>query len=142
MDASAIATIASSTVSLLAPYLKSLGEGFAKKAGEEIGVKAGGTALSKAKQLYETVKAKFSPNPDTAKIIKALEKTPDDADVQAATRFQLKEMMVTDEALAKDLAIILKEATDAGADAIFQTTIYGNVKKLVQMGNVYGDVNI
>jgi len=78
MDANTIATIASAAVSLLIPYLKSFGEGLAKKAGEEIGSKSGETALSKAKLLYETVKAKFSAKPDMAKTIKALEKSPDE----------------------------------------------------------------
>lgn len=142
MDATAIATIASATVSLLAPYLKSLGEQLAKKAGEEIGAKAGETAWGKAKQLYETLKAKFASKPDTAKVISALEESPNDEDTQAAVRFHLKEMMASDESFAKELANLLKEASEAGADTIFQTTIMGNVQKLVQMGNVYGDVKI
>ncbi len=142
MDTTAIATIASATVSLLVPYLKSLGEELAKKAGEEIGAQAGKTAWGKAKQLYETIKAKFSPKLDTAKLVSALEKSPDDGDTQAAVRFQLKEMMASDESFAKELANILKEASEAGADTIFQTTIMGDVQKLVQIGNVYGDVKI
>lgn len=142
MDTYAIATIASTTVSLLTPYLKSLAEEFTKKVGEEIGGKAGETAWNKTKQLYETVKAKFSSKPDATKVISALEKTPDDEDTRAAVRFHLKDMMTSDESFAKELAILLKEASEAGADTIFQTTIFGNVQKLVQMGNVYGDVKI
>ena len=141
MDAIAIATIASATVELLAPYLKSLGEELAKKAGGEIGAKVGETALDKAKQLYEIVKAKFAPKPDAAKVISALEKSPNDEDTQAAVRFHLKEMMASDESFAKELANLLKEASEAGADTIFQTTITGSVQKLSQMG-VYGDVKI
>lgn len=140
MDATAIATIARATVSLLVPYLKSLGEELAKKTGEEIGEKAGETAWDKARQLYETVKAKFSSKPSSANVIKALEESPDDEETQAAVRFQLKEEMASDERFAKELANILKEASEAGADTIFQTTIMGNVQRLVQMGNVYGDV--
>ncbi len=142
MDTSAIATIASATVSLLVPYLKSLGEEFVKKVGGEMGTKSGDTAWNKARQLCETVKAKFTPKPEAAKIIKALESSPDDADTQAAVRFQLKEMMTQDENFAKELANVIKEASEAGADAVFQTTIFGNVQKLVQTGNVYGDVKI
>ncbi len=142
MDAYAIATIASTTVSLLAPYLKSLAEELAKKAGEEIGGKAGETAWNKAKQLYETVKAKFFSKPESSKVITALEKAPDDEDTRATVRFHLKDMMASDESFAKELALILREASEAGADTVFQTTIYGNVQKLVQMGNVYGDVKI
>jgi hypothetical protein len=142
MDANTIATIASAAVSLLVPYLKSFGEGLAKKAGEEIGTKSGETAWSKAKRLYETVKAKLSAKPDTARAINALEKSPDDGDTQAAVRFQLKDIMATDESFARELANILKEASEAGADTVFHTTILGDVQKLVQMGNVFGDVKI
>ena len=142
MDANTIGTIASATVSLLTPYLKSFGEGLAKKAGEEIGSKSTETALSKAKHLYEIVKAKFSAKPDTAKVINALEKSPDDGDTQAAARFQLKDTMTTDEGFAHELANILKEASEAGVDTVFHTTILGDVENLIQIGNVYGDVNI
>jgi hypothetical protein len=142
MDANIIATIASATVSLLIPYLKNFGEGLAKKAGEEIGSKSGETAISKAKLLYETIKAKFSAKPDMAKTINAFEKSPDDGDTQATVRFQLKDTMATDESFALELANILKEASEAGADTIFHTTILGDVQNLVQMGNVYGDVKI
>jgi hypothetical protein len=142
MDTTVIATIASATISLLVPYLKSMGEEFAKKIGEEIGSKTGETAWSKAKLLCEKVKAKFSAKPETAKVMSALEKAPDDADTQAAVRFHLKDMMTADESFAKELAVILKQASDAGADTIFHTTIFGDVQKLVQMGNVYGDVRI
>jgi len=142
MDASSIAMIASAAVSLLVPYLKSLGEGIAKKAGEEIGKKTGETAWRKTQHLYETIKTKFMTKSDTSKIINALAKSPEDTDTQSATRFHLKEVMTSDEYFAKELATILKEASDAGADTIFHTTIYGNVQKLVQMGNVFGDVKI
>lgn len=142
MDASAMATIATTAVSLLIPYLKSLREEMAKKAGEEVGAKAGETAWIKAKQLYETVKAKFTSKPDASKVINALEKKPDDEDTQAAVRFHLKDLMASDESFARELATLLKEAAEAGADTVFQTTIFGNVQKLVQMGNVYGDVKI
>jgi len=142
MDITVIATIASASVSLLVPYLKSMGEEFAKKVGEEIGSKTGETAWSKAKLLCEKVKAKFSAKPETSKVMTALEKAPDDADTQAAVRFHLKDIMTADEGFAKELVDILRQASDAGADTIFHTTIYGDVHKLVQMGNVYGDVRI
>jgi len=142
MDTLAITTIASTTVSLLSPYLKLVGENLAQKVGEEIGSQVGETVWNKAKQLYEMVKSRFTAQSDTAKVINALEKSPDDNDTQAAVRFHLKEMMETDSNFAKELANLLKETSEAGADTVFHTTIMGNVQKLVQMGNVYGDVKI
>lgn len=142
MDAITISTIASTAVSLLVPFLKSVIEGISKKAGEEIGSKTGNLAWEKAKQLHETIMTKSSSTPEVTKIVNALEKNPDDSDTQAALRFQIKDMLAKDEHFAKELALILKEASEAGADTVFQTTIMGNVQKLVQMGNVYGDVKI
>jgi hypothetical protein len=142
MDAITISTIASTVVSLLVPFMKSTIEGISKKAGEEIGSKTGNLAWEKANQLYDTIKTKFSSSPEATKIVNALEKDPDDSDTQAALRFQIKDMLAKDENFAKELAFLLKEASEAGADTVFQTTIMGNVQKLVQMGNVYGDVKI
>lgn len=142
MDASTITTLASAAVSLLAPYLKSMGEALAKKAGEEIGKEAGSTAWDKAKDLYEAIRAKFSAQPSAVEALDNLAVSPGDVDRQAAVRNQLKKIMTSDEHFAKELANILKEAADAGADTVFHTTIYGDIQKLVQMGNVYGDVTI
>lgn len=142
MDATTIAMLASAAVSLLAPYLKQVGEGLAKQVGEEIGKGAGGVAWNRAKNLYETVRAKFSTKPSAAEALDDLAKSPDDEDVQASVRTQLKKIMSADEAFSKELANILKAAADAGADTVFHTNIYGDVQKLVQMGTVYGDVNI
>jgi hypothetical protein len=142
MEATIISTIAVATVSLLVSYMKSIGEGFAKKTGEELGKQAGGNAWHKAKQLYQVTKAKFSTKSETREVMDALEKSPSDDDTQAVMRFHLKGIMASDENFAKELAYLLKEASEAGADTVFQTTILGDVQKLVQMGNVYGNVNI
>ena len=138
MDAVIISSIAGAAVSLLASYLKNVGEGFAKKAGE----KTGETAWAKTKQVYDTIKAKLVSTPEATKVITALEKSPDDQDTQAAVRFHLKNLMKLDEDFAKDLASLLKEASDSGVDTVFHTNIYGDVQKFVQIGNVSGDVNI
>lgn len=142
MDAITITTLASTAVSLLIPYLKSIIEGAGKKAVEQVGSKTGELAWDKAKQLYEAIKAKFSVKRDTKKIMSSLEKTPDDSDLQAVMRFQLKEMITKDEKFAKELATILVDASKAGADVIFDTKIVGNVQKFIQIGNVDGDINL
>jgi hypothetical protein len=142
MDATTIATIASAAVSLLAPYLQSVGEEVAKKAGAEIGKAAGKTVWEKAKQLFIAVRAKLSAKPSAAEALDALVKSPNDPDTQAAVLVQLKEAMASDQDFARKLTDILKDAAEAGADTVFSTTVFGEVQKLVQMGNVYGDVKI
>jgi hypothetical protein len=134
MDAPEIATIASTIVALLGPYLK--------KAGEKIGEKAGEAAWNATKKLYDAVKARFSAKPEAEKVIKALEQSPEDKDVQAAVRFYLKEMLTTDESLKRELALLLEEALEAGAQTIFRTTISGNVQGFVQAQNIYGSVSV
>jgi hypothetical protein len=138
MDPSAIAAIATSAVSLLAPYLKQMADGIVAGAGKRIGEDGWRTATS----LYESIRQKLAGDARESTVLKALERTPNDSDTQAAVRFELKRVMAEDLNFAKQLAVLLKEADEAGADTIFQTTIHGNVEKLVQMGNVYGPVRI
>lgn len=142
MDATTIATLASAAVSLLAPYLKSVGEVLAKKAGEEVGKRAGGAAWDKAKQLYETVKAKFATKPSAAESLDKLAKSPENSDVQSSVKTQLENTMSSDESFARELANILKQAADAGVDTMFHTTIQGDIQKLVQIGVVYGNIEL
>jgi hypothetical protein len=138
MDPTAISAIAGTAVSLLVPYVKKLAEGIAT----ETGKKAGEAAWDKAKELYLTLKERLCSKPETSKIFDVLERSPDDSDTQAALRFHLKDMISNDETLGKRLAVLLKEADDAGVDTVFQTTIHGNVEKLGQFGVVYGNVNL
>ncbi|MBX3037420.1 MAG: hypothetical protein KF758_10980 [Anaerolineales bacterium] len=142
MDSAVIATIASTAVSLLVPYLKFIGKEMATGLSQEFGSKAGEAAWDTTKRLYESVKARFSLQPDTKKILDAVEKDPDDDDLKATIRFHLKEIMKSDDAFTKEIASLLKTASENGADTVFNTNISGNVNKLVQMGNVYGDVKI
>jgi hypothetical protein len=142
MDSLAIATIASTTISLIAPYLKTIGEVIVDKASGEIGSKVGSAAWGKVKNIYDMVKLKFKASPDTEKAINALEAKPDDDEIQAVVRFHLKEILKVDNEFAKELANLLRESSVACADTIFNTTVMGNVQKLIQMGYVYGDVNI
>lgn len=135
MDASTIASIASAAVSLLVPYLKGLGEELAKKAGGKIGETAGETALSKVKQLHSSIKAKFAAKPAAAEALDDLTKSPDDSDLQATVRTQLKKILSSDEDFAKELADLLKEAVDACAETVFHTSIQGDVQNLVQIGH-------
>jgi hypothetical protein len=52
--------------------------------------------------------------------------------------------MVLDRSFTEELAILLREASEAGAETVFQTTIFGDVQiqKLTQIHNVNGDVII
>jgi DNA-binding ferritin-like protein len=112
-----------------------------KRLGERLGEASGNRAVKKADDLADAIKAKFDAN-NKIEVLDDLAKAPDDKDIQASVRHQLKRIMSNDEEFAHELAKILKKASEAGADTTFHTTIYGDVQKLVQMGNVYGDVEI
>jgi len=142
MDPVIAASIASGAVSILVPFLKSLGEEFAKSIAQELGSKAGETAWKRAKKLYEFIKSKVTSKPEFEKVITSLEESPDDADTQAMVRYHLKELMTVDESFARELSELVKQVTEGKSDVVFTTTILGNVQKLVQIGTVIGDVNI
>lgn len=140
----AIILIANAAVSLLTPYLKSLMEGIAKKTGEQLGARVGEAAWGKAQKVYERVKEEFSRNPAARNTLDSFGKSPNDKSVQDSVRNQLKEIMVLDRSFTEELAILLREASEAGAETVFQTTIFGDVQiqKLTQIHNVNGDVII
>jgi hypothetical protein len=109
MDATTIATIASTTVTLLVPYFKSLSDGFSKKAGEELGEKTGEVAWAKTKKLYDRIKEKLSKSGES-EVITSLKKSPDDGDLQAAFRIQLEKLLQNDAGFASQLDKLLKAA--------------------------------
>jgi hypothetical protein len=142
MDVSIIPTIASTIITLLVPYLMNFGESVLKKAGEDLNSKVGELAQAKVKQIYEKIKMAFSSEPSASEAIESLEKFPDNADIQVKLREQLEARMVSDRVFAMDLIRLLVEADKAGVDSVFSTTVHGKVEKIVQMGDVYGNVSI
>jgi hypothetical protein len=138
METVVIATIAAATVKLLSPFF----EAFVKNAGSETGKAAAGGAMSKTSEIYSAIKAKFFGKPAAEEALADLMKHPGDPDNQGALRNQLKKVLESDENFSRDLAKLLKNADDAGASALFNTNIAGDVQKLVQIGVIHGDVEI
>ena len=141
MNPEAISTLAGVVVSLLSSFLV---QGLAKKTGETLGDKAGQKAWEMVTKLYSSVKTKFSNKSETQVIITEFEKAPENMMIQSDFQNHLQTYMETDEEFAKQIVQELKLAAEAGAGTIFNTTILGNVTKLVQMGDVSvsGDFNI
>jgi hypothetical protein len=123
MDPQTINVIAASAVGFLSPYLAKAGEAAARKVGEDV---------------YQALTTHFSSKPAAQETLTDLEKAPDDADLQAALRVQLKKVLAEDETLATQLQRRLQEAeeTEVGA-TIIQQTAGDNAK---QFGQVFGDV--
>jgi hypothetical protein len=120
-----------------------MGEDFAKKTGEELGKKAGDTIWDNAKRVYGMVREKFGSNPKTAQVMQSIEARPTDQEAQAAVQLNLKDLMSADENFKNELTAIVKEIAESDvANTFFDTTILGDVQKYIQIGNVYGDVNL
>jgi hypothetical protein len=123
MDSQTISVIATTTVGFLSTYLAKAGEAAAKKAGEDI---------------YRSLKARFGKKPAAQEALTDLEKAPDDADLQAVVRVQLKKLLAEDEAFAAQLQRLLQKAGGTEAGAIIIQQVAGDNAK--QFGQVFGNI--
>ncbi len=125
MDIQFISTIAAAAVGFIAPYLGKAGDAVGEKLGEEI---------------YNIVKSHFTHKPALQDALRDLEEAPDDSDLQAALRVQLKKLLKEDEAFALELQQVIRKAarTEAGSTIIQQ--VAGDGAK--NFGQVFGDVTI
>jgi hypothetical protein len=123
MDPQVIGVVATTAVGFLVSYLAKAGEVVVKQAGEDI---------------YQAIKARFSKKPAAQEALVDLAKAPDDADLQASLRVQLKKLLAEDAAFAGQLQDLLQEAggTEAGATIIRQ--VAGD--HATQFGQVFGNV--
>src|SRR5687768_9415265 len=96
-----IASLSASAVAVLAPYLAKAGEEFAKVTGK--------AAAGKIDELYQALKARFNNKPIAKEALADFEAKPEDEDVQAALRLQLKKQMSSDSALVDLLKQLMGE---------------------------------
>ncbi len=108
------ATMAATAVAVVVPYLVEAGKEGAKTLGKE--------AADGAVKLLGWLKAKLTPGVREA--LAKLEKTPDDADRQAALRVALKDRLAEDQSLKDELAELLEGLPQAAID-----------QRLVQQGD-------
>jgi hypothetical protein len=123
MDPQTASIIATTVVGFLSPYLVKAGEAIAKKIGEDI---------------YHVLKARFSNRPAAQEALTDLEQAPNDADLQAALRVQLRKLLREDEVFAKQVRDMLDDAGKTEAGAMTIRNIAGDHAK--QFGQVFGDV--
>lgn len=136
-----IGILTSTAIAILIPFLKSLIDGMAKKAGEEIGAKTGNFLGDKANKLYEAIKAKFSTSPKAQEALMSLEKAPESNLAQEKVRQALQDTFENDDNFVKEVTLILNETTVNNVENTFQTNIKGNVGKVVNVVNPH-DVHI
>lgn len=105
-----VATIAATVVAFLSPYFVESGKAAAKKAGEA---------------LVGAIERRFKKKPAAQEALDDLKSEPEDEDVQAALRVQLKKAMKDDDTFASELAELLKEAREEDP-AAYQAAVTGS----------------
>jgi hypothetical protein len=96
------------------PYLLKAGE----KAAEEAGKKLGGDAWDRAKGLWAKLRPKVEAKPAAQEAVQDAAATPNDNDIQAALRLQLRKLLAEDAVLAREIERVWQEAQQAGAIVI------------------------
>ena len=130
-----IGVLTSTAIAILIPFFKSLLDGMAKKAGEEIGAKTGTFLWEKARTLHEVIKAKFSTSPKAQEALMSLEKAPESNLAQEKVRQALQDIFQNDDDFVKEVTLILNETTINNVENTFQTNIKGDVGKVINVVN-------
>lgn len=110
------------------PFLVKGGEEAAKEAGKKFGISAWEKAIAIWSILFPKIEQKTSTN----EIVNDIVKAPDDDDLQAAFRYQLKKLLEDDNALAKKLEQLMQEDSKGKSDDDNITQqIFGNENKTI-----------
>jgi hypothetical protein len=105
-----LAAIATAVVAFLSPYLVEGGKAAAKKVGEA---------------LVGAIERRFQGKPAAEETLEDMRSEPEDDDIQAALRVQLKKAMKADETFAAELEGLLEQAEEA-APATYQAVVHGS----------------
>jgi len=110
MDIGALASSLTTALVPLLPYLLKAGE----KAAEETGKAVGSQSLEWAKSLWSKLQPKVEAKPAALEAAEDAAQTPDDEDVQATLRRQLKKLLEEDPSLAEEVSRWLEQGKAAG----------------------------
>jgi hypothetical protein len=94
----------------LLPYLLKAGE----KAVEEVGKKFGADTWDLAKALWGKIRPKVEAKPAAQEAVQDAAAMPNDEDIQAALRLQLKKLLAEDGALAQEVEQLWETGKQAG----------------------------
>jgi hypothetical protein len=124
MDPQILSSIVATIVGYLVGFLTKTGEGFAKKAGED---------------LFTIVKSKMQKNPSGQEAFQDFQQNPNDPDYQAALRIQIKKQMEKDEEWADQIYELLKSIEDSKKIQLTKQEARDNA---IQVGEVKGELTI
>lgn len=106
MDVPNIPELASELARILGPSLPYLVE-TGKKAGDKV---VGEAAFAGAKKVWKKLRGKVEEKPEAVEAVRDLAEDPEDLDLQAAVRVQLKKILAADSDFAEELAKLLEAA--------------------------------
>jgi hypothetical protein len=137
-------------ISPFLPFLLKLGEKAAEKATETAAGKFGEAAWGKAQAVWKKLSPKVDGKEAAKEAVTDVARNPEDEDLQAAFRVQLKKLLEQDEALAKAIAQILQADAPDGTPGIqIIQTVTGNQNQVIGqvtggtvMRDVQGNVNL
>ena len=114
MDVTTLAKDLAVFLTPLLPYLLKAGE----KAAEEAGKKLGGDAWDRAKGLWAKLRPKVEAKPAAQEAVQDAAAAPNDEDIQASLRLQLRKLLAEDAVLAGEIERVWQEAQQAGVTVI------------------------
>lgn len=126
MDTGALASSVTTALVPLLPYLLKAGE----KAAEETGKTVANQSLEWGKSLWSKLKSKVEAKPAALEAAQDVAHAPEDEDLHAALRVQLKKLLTEDQSLAEEASRWLEQGKAAGITASGDRSIAigGNVK--------------
>src|SRR5687768_16978095 len=122
------ATMAAATIAALTPFLAEGGKAVVKKIGDRVG--------DNVIKLYDTLKAKLVYAP-AKEALAELEQAPEDTDLQATMRVQLKKALSEDAALRDELEALLQTIGTAPGGLRQDGKNIGANNKIVQIVGSY-----
>lgn len=113
MDPISIPLLVSGTWTVLGPFVK--------KAGAKLLEKAGDAMPDAIGKVWDVVKQKMESKPETASLPAEVAHAPEDEDTQVVFRYQLKKLLENDEAFARQLEGLVKEANQVTVTSMTAT---------------------
>jgi hypothetical protein len=105
MDIVALAGSVTTVLAPLLPYLLKAGD----TAAEETGKAVAGQSWEWAKSLWTKLKPRVETDPAALEAAQDVAQTPEDKDLQAVLRVQLKKLLTDDQSLAKEVSRLLDQ---------------------------------
>jgi hypothetical protein len=132
MDSATLNLIAANAVALLSPYLSKAAETILPQAADD---------------LYTAIKQKFSDKPAAQEAMADLEKSPEEADAQAAMRLQLKKAFGADENFAQEVKRLSEQLSGISENPAVSSSDRGvaagrDISGTILTGDIKGSVTI